>query len=186
MSLWSPDAYHAAWRFAAEAHHGQQFPGTELPYIVHISMVAAELSHAIAERAGRGQPVADPDLALSCALLHDTIEDVEAITPARIAEQFGEAVAAGVSALSKDPSVGDKPAQMRDSLARIRHQPHEVWMVKLADRITNLQAPPHYWKPDKIRRYRDEAQAIHEALAEACPVLGARLGHKIEAYKQFL
>ena len=151
MSLWSPDAYHTAWRFAAEAHHGQKFPGTELPYIVHISMVAAELSHAIAARAAQGQPVEHPDLALQCALLHDTIEDVEALTP-----------------------------------ARIREQPREVWMVKLADRITNLQAPPHYWKPAKIRRYREEAQGIHRALAEACPVLGSRLAHKIEVYKQFL
>lgn len=186
MSSWSPDAYHAAWRFAAEAHHGQKFPGTELPYIVHISMVAAELCHAIAARAAQGQPVDHPDLALQCALLHDTIEDVESITPARIAETFGEVVAAGVSALSKDPSVGDKPAQMADSLARIREQPHEVWMVKLADRITNLQAPPYYWKPAKIRRYREEAQSIHSALAEACPVLGARLAHKIEVYERFL
>lgn len=181
MSLWSPDAYQQAWRFAAEAHHGQKFPGTELPYIVHVSTVTAELCHALAARLARNTPVAQPDLAMQCALLHDTVEDT-AVTREQIATHFGEPIAAGVAALSKDPSVGDKPAQMRDSLARIREQPHEVWMVKLADRITNLQGPPHYWKPEKIRRYHGEAQDIHAALAEACPVLGARLQAKIEAY----
>jgi (p)ppGpp synthase/HD superfamily hydrolase len=71
---------------------------------------------------------------------------------------------------------------MRDSLARIRAQPAEVWMVKLADRITNLQAPPHYWTREKIRAYRAEAREIHAQLGAACDVLGPRLLEKIEAY----
>ena len=181
MSLWSPDAYLSTWRFAAQAHHGQKFPGTELPYIVHISNVAAEVSHAIAARALQGEPVAKPDLALQCALLHDVVEDTR-LSAEDIAARFGEEIAAGVSALSKNPEVGDKAAQMRDSLARIRAQGPEVWMVKLADRITNLQAPPHYWKLAKIRRYRAEAGEIHAQLGAACSVLAPRLVDKIAAY----
>lgn len=58
-------------------------------------------------------------------------------------------------------------------------------MVKLADRITNLQAPPHYWKPEKIRAYRAEAVEIHAQLGAACDVLGPRLLDKIAAYAVF-
>lgn len=31
---------------------------------------------------------------------------------------------------------------MKDSLKRIKKQPKEISMVKMADRITNLQIPP--------------------------------------------
>lgn len=183
MSLWSPDVWNEAWSFAAQAHHGQHMPGSELPYAMHVAAVAMEVGHAIAARAQRGAPVERPDLAIVAALLHDVVEDT-AVPLQALRERFGPAVAAGVAALSKDPAVGDKPAQMRDSLARIEAQPPEIWMVKLADRITNLQAPPHYWSTEKIRGYRDEAQLIHARLAPACPVLGARLLAKIEAYGQ--
>lgn len=185
MSLWSPDLYQTAWRFAAEAHQGQKFPGSELPYIVHVSSVAAELCHAVAARAELGQPVEAPDLAVACALLHDVVEDTE-VSAAQIAAEFGDRIAAGVLALSKKPEVGDKPAQMADSLARIRLLRPEVWMVKLGDRITNLQAPPHYWKREKIAAYREEARLIHAQLGTACPVLAARLLEKISDYGRFL
>lgn len=185
MSLWSPDAWLDAWTFAARAHHGQHLPGSELPYVVHVAAVAMEVGHAIAERAQRGDPVERPDLAIMSALLHDVVEDTQ--VPLReLRERFGPAVADGVAALSKDPSVGDKPAQMRDSLARIEAQPREIWMVKLADRINNLEAPPHYWSQEKIRGYRDEARLIHARLAAACPVLEARLRERIEAYGRFV
>lgn len=181
MSLWTPDAWHEAWRFAAEAHHGQLFPGLQLPYIVHVAAVAMEVGNAIARRMEIGQPVGDPDLAIQVALLHDVIEDTS-ITLEQLRGRFGDAVAEGVAAVSKDPAAGDKQAQMRDSLARIQAEPAEVWMVKLADRITNLQAPPHYWTREKIRAYRAEAGEIHARLESACVVLGPRLLDKIAAY----
>ena len=31
--IWSQESYLKAYRFAAKAHRGQKFPGTELPYI---------------------------------------------------------------------------------------------------------------------------------------------------------
>lgn len=42
MKNWSQDSYIKACRFAAEAHQGQCVPGTELPYLVHLSMVSME------------------------------------------------------------------------------------------------------------------------------------------------
>lgn len=183
MELWSHDAWHDAWELAAEAHLGQKSPGSEIPYLSHVGAVAMEVSWAIAARVD-SRPVARPTLAIQCALLHDVVEDT-AVTIEHIAQRFGDDVARGVAALTKDPAAGDKPAQMRDSLARIRQCAPEVWMVKLADRIHNLREPPHYWSAAKIVAYRDEARTIHEALAEACPVLGPRLLQRIDVYAAF-
>jgi (p)ppGpp synthase/HD superfamily hydrolase len=181
MHFWSADMYTAAWRFAAEAHGAQKVPGSNLPYIAHVGNVAMEVMTAAAARGD----VAQPDLAVQCALLHDVVEDTP-VTVDEIAARFGAAVAAGVAALTKSPGHGTKAEKMADSLARIRAQPPEVWMVKLGDRITNLQPPPAHWSRDKIAAYRDEARAIHAALASACPVLGPRLWAKIEAYATHL
>ncbi|MCG8424169.1 MAG: HD domain-containing protein [Proteobacteria bacterium] len=174
---WSPDRYIAAYRVAAEAHRGQTVPGTDgLPYVMHISLVTMEVMTALwVDR------VADPDLAVQCALLHDTIEDTS-VTYRDLADRFGRAVADGVQALSKDPKV-PRDRRMRDSLQRIRQQPAEVWMVKLADRITNLQPPPARWSRVKRLRYRDEAGDIAAALGSASAHLAARIQAKIDAYR---
>ncbi len=176
MTLWTPDVYTKAWNFATDAHQGQKVPGTEQPYINHLGNVAMEVMRAIAVT----PTVQQPDLAVQCALLHDTIEDT-AVTYEVVAAEFGSEVAAGVLALSKDPAL-PKEKQMTDSLARIRQQPYEVWMVKLADRISNLQQPPRHWRPEKIRRYRAEAEMILETLGEANECLARRLEEKIVAY----
>ena len=173
------DRYHATWRFAAEAHQGQTYPGGGgLPYALHLSSVAAEVIASIAV-----EPFAGADLAVTCALLHDTVEDT-AVTREQVAERFGEDVAAGVSALSKSPEL-PKAEAMADSLSRIQACPRAVWRVKLADRICNLQAPPHYWSEEKRRRYRAEAETILAALGPASPYLAARLAQKIRDYARY-
>ena len=178
LLCWSQDTYTAAYRFAAKAHRGQTYPGTDLPYLMHLSFVAMEVMAALTV-----EPDHDGSLAVQCALLHDTIEDTE-VTYDLVAQAFGVAVAQGVLALSKDPSVA-KAEKMQDSLDRIRQQPPEVWMVKLADRITNLSVPPAYWTESKIVSYRQEAIQIHRALHTASKYLGARLLSRIEAYRQY-
>ncbi|NTU80585.1 MAG: bifunctional (p)ppGpp synthetase/guanosine-3',5'-bis(diphosphate) 3'-pyrophosphohydrolase, partial [Chloroflexales bacterium] len=94
-------------------------------------------------------------------------------------------VADGVLALSKDEAL-PKDERMPDSLRRIQAQPHAVWLVKLADRIVNMQPPPKHWQGDKIAAYKDEAHAILAALGAASPLLAARLAAKIEAYGEGL
>ena len=174
--MYSPDRYVAALRFAAHAHRDQHVTGTDLPYVVHVVSVAAEVIAAIS-----ADPVKDPDLAVTCALLHDTIEDTET-THAELAAQFGAAVADGVQALSKDKAQSDP---MADSLRRIRTQPREIWIVKLADRIINMGPPPPHWSSDKRRKYRAEALVIRDALAIACAPLAARLKARADAYAAF-
>lgn len=126
----------------------------------------------------------DENLALQCAILHDVIEDTT-VTFEQLKNQFGEAVANGVLALSKDKNL-PKYLQMKDSLRRIKEQPQEIWMVKLADRISNLQPPPYYWSLHKVKCYRKEAVEIHLALQDASPFLASRLASKIENYKNYI
>jgi guanosine-3',5'-bis(diphosphate) 3'-pyrophosphohydrolase len=172
LVTFSVDRYVAALRFAAARHHAQSVPGTELPYLVHVASVAAEVIAALATT-----PVDNPDLGVACALLHDTIEDTET-TYDEILQAFGAAVADGVQALTKT-------AGMADSLRRIRLQPHEIWMVKLADRITNLAPPPAKWTREKCRGYREEAIAIADALGAASATLDSRLRARIASYAAF-
>lgn len=131
------------------------------------------------------ESVEKPDLAVQCALLHDTLEDTK-VTYEDLRDEFGIAVAEGVRALSKDALLPDKETQMRDSLARIRVQPREIWMVKLADRVCNLGPPPHYWTADKKRAYRAEAELIDTELGSASEYLRANLRERIAAYQMYL
>lgn len=174
-SVFDRDLYMRAWRFAAERHNAQKYPGTELPYVVHVGAVAMEVIAALAV-----EPVADPDLAIVCALLHDTVEDTQ-LSPDELVREFGTAVGAGVLALSKDPAL-PKAERMADSLRRIQAQPREIAIVKLADRIANLGPPPAHWSAEKRDSYRDEARVILRELGAASAVLAERLRAKIERY----
>ena len=114
-------------------------------------------------------------------------ESVTEATVSKWMKSVGDAVAAGVDALSKRPHGPDgerwsKAEKMTDSLARICEQPREVWVVKLADRVTNLQTPPAHWSGEKIATYHREAEQIFAALKGASPHLAERLRQKLEAY----
>lgn len=165
----------AAWHFAAQVHNAQRVPGTDLPYLKHLGMVAMEIfsAHAVA-------PVGDLGLAVRCAILHDTIED-QSVRHEELVDRFGPAVEDGVLALSKSPDL-PKAEAMTDSLRRIQAQPREVWCVKLSDRISNLHTAPDHWTPEKCATYRAEAQQILDALGPAHAVLAERLAAKIAAY----
>ena len=177
-STWSQEKYIKALQYAAQAHKGQRVPGSDLPYVVHVTMVAMEVMAALAH-----EDNLDGELAVQCALLHDVIEDAGKSYEELIAE-FGRDVAEGVLALSKNNILKSKQGKMADSLARIKQQPGEIWMVKLADRITNLQPPPKDWyKTDgKIEAYRIEAKEILSELGDASPYLSKRLSGKLRVY----
>ena len=172
---WNPDLYNRALWFAAEAHGEQRVPGTRISYLLHLSQVTQEALGAVI-----ADPSLDGDLVIACALLHDVAEDTSTSLH-EITEGFGAQVAAGVSALTKRDDLPKEDA-MADSLRRILEQPREVWVVKLADRITNLQRPPVHWSEDRALRYRQEAVAIRDALGEASPWLLRRLNERLETY----
>jgi (p)ppGpp synthase/HD superfamily hydrolase len=176
--MWDQDLFKRALDFAARAHGAQQVPGSGLPYVVHLAKVATEVLAAAAR-----EPGVDCNLALACALLHDTLEDA-GITGDVLRAEFGAAVTAGVRALTKDETL-PQAERMADSLERVRAQPREVWMVKLGDRITNLEPPPAVWSVEKRRAYLSEARVILDALRGSSAHLEARLASKIAQYEEY-
>lgn len=173
--------YQNAIKFAALKHaeKNQTVPGTNLPYVVHLSNVAMEIMAAYHNDAG-----INLGFALKVALLHDTIEDTSA-TFDEIANQFDMATAEGVMALTKNNNL-PAPEKMPDSLNRIRALPKEVWAVKLADRITNLQEPPQHWGAAKKEAYRKESIQIWQHLKGANQCLEQRLAKKINEYERYI
>ena len=180
MKVWNQDKYQEAWNFASNIHNGQKLPGSDIPYINHLGLVAMEATTAVAHT-----NIKNPNLLVLCALLHDTIEDTSANYD-DIKCKFGSDVANGVLALTKNRELSSKSEQMKDSINRIKNQPKEVWMVKLCDRITNLQPPPKHWDKAKIAKYQNEARFILEQLGESSPFLADRLNIKIANYDQYL
>ncbi len=181
MTIWNQDEFQKAWNFASDAHNGQCVPGTNRPYINHIGNVAMEVMAAIAFC----QDINNPDLLVQCALLHDTIEDTK-ITFDEVKNTFSLDVANGVAALSKNSDLKTKADRMADSIERIKQQPDEIWMVKLADRITNLQPPPKHWTREKTSAYRNEAIVILDNLGRASPYLSVRMKEKISEYEGYV
>jgi (p)ppGpp synthase/HD superfamily hydrolase len=172
---WSQEIYIKAYQFAALAHEGQYGKGTNLPYFMHPTFVSIEIMAALMV-----ENVSNPDVAIQCALLHDVIEDTP-VTYEQLKVEFGIAVADGVLALSKNKEL-DRWYQLEESLARIKQQPKEIWMVKMADRIDNLRQPPPDWTIEDIRDYRNGAIRIHSELKSASPFLANRLQEKINHY----
>jgi (p)ppGpp synthase/HD superfamily hydrolase len=177
MSVWDQDVYLKAWNFASIVHNKQKVPGSNLPYINHIGLVAMEAIAAIAH----GAHIEKPNLLVVCALLHDTIEDTST-TYDEITSEFGAEIADGVWSLTKNETLPSKRERMEDSICRIKQQPQEVWMVKLCDRITNLQPPPRDWDQEKISAYKEEARFVWDQLGQANPFLAGRLKMRIDGY----
>jgi guanosine-3',5'-bis(diphosphate) 3'-pyrophosphohydrolase len=170
--------YQLIIKYVAEKHKDQKVPGTELPYLVHLSNVAMEILLA-------AQHSKDFNLnfSLKVALLHDVLEDTSA-TREDISFILGDSIAEAVLSLTKNSDLA-KEEKMIDSLSRIKKQPHEVWSVKMADRITNLQPPPKDWSKNKRQEYLDEAILIHEHLHKGNTYLAARLNTMIGEYKEY-
>ena len=179
--MFSQENYIEVLNFAALAHGEQKTP-KGLPYIAHITCVAMEVINAC-EKSQLEQN--KTDLAISCALLHDVIEDTN-ITYNEIYVKFGDKIANGVEALTKDKTKSTKQEQMKDSLERLLAQPYEIQMVKLADRITNLGIPPKHWDSEKMKKYQEEAALILSCLKNSNIYLAKRLEEKIEEYKKYI
>jgi guanosine-3',5'-bis(diphosphate) 3'-pyrophosphohydrolase len=173
--------YQEAIKFATYRHirKRQKVKGTKLPYVVHLSNVAMEL--LVASRNTRDF---DLDYALQVALLHDTVEDTDT-TLDEIEEHFGSTIADGVLAMTKNTKL-PKEMQIPDSLIRIKKMRNEIWAVKLADRIANLQAPPSKWHKGKVRKYQEESRLIHHALKDGNKFLAKRLYDVIKDYDKYL
>ena len=144
--------------FATEAHHDQWRRSGDA-YILHPCSVAKILAEEM--------DITDPEI-LAAALLHDTIEDVEEVTPEVVGEHFGNYVQAIVEGCTKvTHRSGDKQAYSKRvhrkifSGAALRP---EVMLVKLADRLHNLRTL-HAMPRNKRQRIADETLDIYAPLA---------------------
>lgn len=169
------DIYQDAIRFAGERHFQQNVPGFKANYVVHLSNVAMEVIMA-----AQNTPNFDLPFAVQVALLHDTLEDTHT-SFSEINDEFGQEVAQAVLALTKNDQlpVAD---QIFDSIMRIKKLSHEVWAVKLADRIANLQPPPDHWNPERIEKYKQQSTEILILLKEGNTFLADRLERVIKKY----
>ncbi|URM35843.1 HD domain-containing protein [Flavobacterium anhuiense] len=181
---WSIDEIQNTWQLVSKLHDGQKYGGSNegerVEYINHIGSVVFEVLNA-----SRFTENMNADLAVKCAMLHDTIEDT-AFNYEKVNDLFGSEVASGVLALTKSDEISDSLEKMLDSLNRIKQQPIEVWAVKMADRICNLYEPPYYWNDAKKLKYIEEAEIIHQELKDGNEYLAERLKNKIREYNRFL
>lgn len=152
------DVFWRALDFAVEAH-ADQWRRSGDAYILHPCSVAKVLAEEM--------DITHPEI-LAAALLHDTVEDVEAVTGEIVRENFGSYVQAIVEGCTKVTHVsGDKQLNSKRTHRKIFSgaalRP-EVMLVKLADRLHNLrtlQAMPKR----KQQRIADETLDIYAPLA---------------------
>lgn len=178
QKVMTQDLYQKAILFAGEKHSGQKVRGSEANYLLHLSNVAMEVIFAHCAKSNF-----DIDFAVQTALLHDTIEDT--LTEyEEIKDKFGNKIADAVLALSKDERIETKDEQIKDSLNRINTLQAEAGIVKLADRITNLQAPPEDWTKEKVVNYCAQSKMLSRELHGKNTYLEKRLNNKIAEYEK--
>jgi len=152
------DIFWSALDFAVDAHDDQWRRSGDA-YILHPCSVAKILAEEM--------DITHPEI-LSAALLHDTVEDVEEVTPEIVGRDFGTYVRAIVEGCTKVTHVsGDKQANSRHTHRKIftgaALRP-EVMLVKLADRLHNLRTLQAMPKA-KRQRIADETIDIYAPLA---------------------
>lgn len=175
--MYTQDKYQKAMNFAAKAHGEQKTP-KGVPYITHLASVAMEVIHACAKSELK---LEQTDLAITVALLHNTIEDT-AVTYDEIYKEFGAEVAEAVDALTKDKTIESKKDQMAANINNLLTQAYEVQMVKLASYIVELQEPPKEWDSLQVLNKHKEAKFILSCLKNCNIHLSKRLEDKINQY----
>jgi guanosine-3',5'-bis(diphosphate) 3'-pyrophosphohydrolase len=146
--------------FATRCHGSQTRPAGE-PYLEHLLEATRVLVEAI--------EVTDADI-LQAAVLHDVVEDT-ACTLDQVREAFGDRVATLVDWVTKPARrEGQNREEARaDYLKRLRSSPDDAILVKLADRLSNVQRLDTHPRPDKRRAYYDETVRCILPLAERHP-----------------
>lgn len=182
-AFFSQTLYKKALECASTSHKEQKTPHG-YPYLHHVTSVAMEV---MAMLTAEHPSFDEANVALQCALLHDVLEDTQT-SEEELKSYYGldTKVIEGVKALTKDKTLPDKKAQMKDSLERLLLQPTCVQWVKLADRITNLGIPPYFWNKTKIVHYQDEAKEILHVLQNASHYLAHRLQTQIDMYDAYI
>jgi GTP pyrophosphokinase len=152
------DALNRAYVFSMKAHGSQERASGD-PYFSHPLEVASILTKMKLDGAS-----------IITALLHDTVEDTDATLP-QIEQLFGKEVARlvdGVTKLSRIELQSDhsKHAENFRKLVLAMSEDIRVLLVKLADRLHNMQTLHHIKDVEKRSRIARETLEIYAPLAE--------------------
>lgn len=146
--------------FAVRWHGDQARPAGE-PYVEHLLEALCVLVEAVG--------TTDIDV-LRAAVLHDVVEDTEC-SLAEVRERFGDRVAGLVDWVTKPtPSESQTGEEARAAyLARLRGAPADALLVKLADRLSNVQRLDTHPRAAKRRSYYLETVRFVVPLAQSHP-----------------
>jgi GTP pyrophosphokinase len=152
------DMLNRAYVYAMQKH-GSQKRASGDPYFSHPVEVAYKLTQYRLDTAS-----------IITALLHDTVEDTDA-TLDEIEQMFGKEIRGLVDGVTKlnrleIKSESSKQAENFRKLVLAMAQDLRVLMVKLADRLHNMETLHYIPKPEKRQRIARETLEIYAALAE--------------------
>lgn len=152
------DMLNRAYVFAMQAH-GTQKRASGDPYFSHPVEVAYKLTQYKLDTAS-----------IVTGLLHDTVEDTD-VTLDDIEELFGKEIrnlVDGVTKLSKLEGKSENLSQAENfrKLLIAMSEDLRVLLVKLADRLHNMETLKYIKKPEKRQRIARETVEIYAALAE--------------------
>jgi (p)ppGpp synthase/HD superfamily hydrolase len=143
-----------ALRFSAAKHRDQRRKGRGAsPYINHPIEVAEVLATV-----GGVKDIA----VLAAAILHDTLEDTRT-TSAELEAQFGADIRQLVEEVTDDKTL-PKNERKRLQVERASHKSDRAKLIKIADKICNLQditnSPPEGWPTERRAEYFDWAERV--------------------------
>jgi GTP pyrophosphokinase len=143
----------------AKKHHGAQKRASGDPYYLHPLEVAQQLAELRLDSS-----------TIIVALLHDVVEDTD-VTVQDIEKEFGEEIAKlvdGVTKLTKIElkSETTKQAENFRKLVIAISEDIRVLLVKLADRLHNMETLSFISKDEKRKRIARETMEIYAPLAE--------------------
>ena len=146
-----------AYRFSADAHHGQKRLTGE-PFVTHCVEVAKILAQLQLD-----------SVTVACGLIHDVVEDTR-ITVADVEREFGKEMAGivdGLTKIAKLPTGGTKEERQVESYRKLLlsiAKDARVIIVKLADRLHNMRTLDPL-PEEKRRRIASETRDLYAPLA---------------------
>lgn len=151
------DLIERAYHFSA-FHHADQLRKSGEPYMVHCTQVVLTLISLQLDA-----------VTVAAGLLHDVVEDVEAITIEQLAQEFGDDVAALVDGVTKITSLSfqsreDRQAEYFRKMLVSMAKDVRIILIKLADRLHNMRTLS-YLEPEKQQRIALETRDIYAPLA---------------------
>ncbi len=173
--LWNKEIVYKTVCYAMEKHKHLSMKGNDnVPFSGHFVNVMLNALNFI-----DGENF-DKTFIIQLALLHDSIEDA-GLLHEDLKQEFGKNVADGVLALSRNENIPHEK-QIEDCIQRIKLQPKEVAIVKMAYRLFNIRGRAKAWSREKQDKYKIESQLICDELGYACENLKNALQEAIEKY----